>query len=144
MSKQVDKFVVAVSVCLLAACWMLATEKTAQAQVGAQKVFPNYTCLDLSGDECSVTGDAACTYNWNEYGECSTLCEYCDSDDVFDWSVCVYTYPGESCTTTSGNIQCYGSYYLGYCDFNEYGYCECMYGVEQNLCIYGPFYGYYC
>lgn len=148
MSKQVDKLVVAVSLCLIAACWFLATEKTAQAQY--QGYGCGYTCMEFAGERCTDTGRLACEVIAEDSEECDfPLCYHCDSCQVFPYHVCVSTPPYGYCKPTNTpdgpTYQCIGIYDNGSCIINDKtGYCDCYYIMKDTNCEDFAFLYYYC
>lgn len=144
MFKQVDKLVGTAGLCLLVASWLLATEKTAQAQHPAPAPLYGFTCLYISGDgSCAEAADTACQYAYDEYGDCSGGCVFCDSDTIIEGWVCVQT-DYDVCYPIGGSVSCEGDWYEGECTLVGSSYCLCMYLVLEGDCDDGPFTYYYC
>src|SRR5262245_29683270 len=81
MRKQVDRLVVAVSLCLLAASRLFVPGQTAQAQ--APPGGYGATCLTIIDDQwCKRTGTTACDLAWAQQGYCAGPCESCNDDTI--------------------------------------------------------------
>jgi hypothetical protein len=144
MRKQVDKLVVAVSLCLLAASWLLVPEKTAKAADAPPGGY-GATCLTIVDDQwCKRTGTTACDYAWAQQGYCSGPCESCNDDTIISNSVCVVTYQG-TCTFDpgGGSVTCSptAQRLVGQCTLQNGSTCSCMNATAQGQC--GAGYTYY-
>jgi len=146
MSKRIDKFVVGMCLCLIAACWLLATEKTAQA-ADYPGYGPGYSCFAFYNERCRDTGGLACYVMDESGGDCDyPLCIHCISNQVFPDHVCVTTPPYGDCEPIGGSFQCNGVYEHGNCAYNYYyEYCDCLYTFYDGVrCEDFAFLYYYC
>jgi hypothetical protein len=131
MRKRFESFLVVVSLFVMAASVTVMSESTAKAQPKA-----GYTCLNIVGPKtCSWTGDTACQYaQGGNPNNCKGTCAYCDIDTAIGNAVCVTTYAGESCTPTTGQVNCgAGVEKTGGCAKPQ-GTCFCLYGIGTKTC----------